>query len=162
MQTSRFQLGLIATLAVGLGFSLSSSEAVGYPAGAAVSMGTNPVFSVGGQLSGGDSETLSIGADDQAAVITDVILTATDRYTSCRARSRVILEDSTSTLASFGVGHNSNSSSGLDSVLASLQSGVRIEPGIAVTITSVELHEYSCHGSNMEVEYTVSGYYAQP
>jgi hypothetical protein len=32
MVTSRFQLGLIATLAVGLGFSLSSSEAIGYPA----------------------------------------------------------------------------------------------------------------------------------
>jgi len=162
MQTSRFQLGLIATLAVGLGFSLSSSEAIGYPAGAAVSLGVNPVFSVGGQLSGGDSETLSIGADDQAAVITDVILTATDIYTNCKARSRVILQDSTATLASFGVGHNSNSSSGLDSVLASLQSGIRIEPGIAVTITSVELHEYACHGSKMEVEYTVSGYYAQP
>ena len=39
MVTSRFQLGLIATLAVGLGFSLSSSEAIGYPAGAAVSLG---------------------------------------------------------------------------------------------------------------------------
>ncbi len=129
---------------------------------AAVSLGTNPVFSVGGQLTGGDTETLSIGADDQAAVITDVILTATDRYAICRARSRVILEGSTATLASFGVGHNSNSSSGLDSVLASLQSGIRIEPGIAVTITSVALHEYACHGSKMEVEYTVSGYYAQP
>ena len=47
MQTSRFQLGLIATLAVGLGFSLSSSEAVGYPSGAAVSMGANPVPELG-------------------------------------------------------------------------------------------------------------------
>ena len=48
MQTSRFQLGLIATLAVGLGFSLASSDAVGYPAGAAVSMGTNPLWAKGG------------------------------------------------------------------------------------------------------------------
>ena len=35
MQSSRFQLGLIATLATGLGFSVASSDAVGYPAGAA-------------------------------------------------------------------------------------------------------------------------------
>ena len=48
MQTSRFQLGLIATLAVGLGFSLSSSDAVGYPAGPAVSLGTNPIWNEGG------------------------------------------------------------------------------------------------------------------
>ena len=66
------------------------------------------------------------------------------------------------TLASFGIAHGSNSGSGVDSVVvASLHSGVRIEPGIAVKITSVELHKSSCHGS-MEVEYTVSGYYAQP
>ena len=49
MQTSRFQLGLIATLAVGLGFSLSSSDAVGYPAGPAVSLGTNPIWNEAGQ-----------------------------------------------------------------------------------------------------------------
>ncbi len=42
MVTSRFQLGLIAALAAGLGFSLSSSEAVGYPAGAAVSQDAAP------------------------------------------------------------------------------------------------------------------------
>jgi hypothetical protein len=50
MVTSRFQLGLIATLAVGLGFSLSSSEAIGYPAGPVVSLGANPIVSVGGTI----------------------------------------------------------------------------------------------------------------
>jgi hypothetical protein len=48
MQTSHFQLGLIATLAVGLGFSLASSNAVGYPAGSAISFHNNPVVSIGG------------------------------------------------------------------------------------------------------------------
>ena len=44
MQTSRFQLGLIAALAMGLGLALSSSPAIGYPAGAAVSFGANPLW----------------------------------------------------------------------------------------------------------------------
>ena len=50
MQTSRFQLGLIATLAVGLGFSLSSSEAVGYPSGPSVSLGSNPLWTRAGTV----------------------------------------------------------------------------------------------------------------
>ena len=41
MQTSRFQLGLIG-----------SSEAVGYPAGAAVSCGSNPLWAKAGEVSG--------------------------------------------------------------------------------------------------------------
>jgi hypothetical protein len=47
MVTSRFQLGLIATLAIALGFTLASSEAVGYPAGSAVSFHENPVVAIG-------------------------------------------------------------------------------------------------------------------
>ena len=45
MHTSHFQLGLIAALAVGLGFSLASTDAVGYPA-SAVSYGESPVVSM--------------------------------------------------------------------------------------------------------------------
>jgi hypothetical protein len=61
MVTSRFQLGLIATLAVGLGLSLSSSEAVGYPAGPVVSLGANPVWSDGGLVAvSGTKEVLTV------------------------------------------------------------------------------------------------------
>ena len=45
MQTSRFQLALISALSIGLGLSLATTDAVGYPAGSAVSLGANPVFS---------------------------------------------------------------------------------------------------------------------
>ena len=76
MVTSRFQLGLIATLAVGLGFSLSSSEAIGYPAGAAVSLGANPVWSSAGRLESGEgSRELVVVAPEKDLVITDVVLT---------------------------------------------------------------------------------------
>ena len=47
--------GLVAILALGLGLSLASSRAIGYPAGAAVSMGANPLFAKGGELSGGST-----------------------------------------------------------------------------------------------------------
>ncbi len=55
MADSRFQTTLITALALGLGFTLASSNAVGYPAGAAVSLGSNPVASFAGQISGTDS-----------------------------------------------------------------------------------------------------------
>ncbi len=48
MQTSRFQIGLITAMAAGLGATLTSSDAIGYPAGAAISLGANPVWSTGG------------------------------------------------------------------------------------------------------------------
>ena len=71
MVTSRFQLGLIATLAVGLGFSLASSDAIGYPAGAAVSLGSNPVISVGGTISSTSVELFTAPVDQ------DVVVTGT-------------------------------------------------------------------------------------
>jgi hypothetical protein len=165
MQTSRFQLGLIATLAVGLGFSLSSSEAVGYPAGAAVSLGANPVFSVGGQLSGTESRTLSPGSEGYAMVITDVMLTASDTSHSCRGNSRFIIQDSTGALASYAVGVTYDSRSYANwqpQLVGTLQSGIRIDPGGGLTIATEALYEGGCGGSKMEVEYTISGYYAQP
>jgi hypothetical protein len=82
MQTSRFQLGLIATLAVGLGFSLSSSEAVGYPAGAAISMGSNPTWSKGGVLSGDDNSIVIEAPTDQSVVFTDVALSLSSTNSS--------------------------------------------------------------------------------
>ena len=165
MQTSRFQLGLIATLAVGLGYSLSSSEAVGYPAGAAVSTGSNPVFSVGGHLSGTEVIALPIGSEGHAAVITDVILTGTDGSSSCRGSSRVAIQVPGSTLASFGIGVSYDSRSYANwepQLVSSLQSGLRIDPGVTATIEALEQYEGGCTAGSFDVEYTLSGYYAQP
>ena len=165
MQTSRFQLGLIATLAVGLGFSLSSADAIGDPAGAAISLGENPVFSTGGHLSGTESRSLAIASEDQAVIITDVLLTASDSSSNCRGNSRFIIQDSTGALASFAVGVTKDSrgyANWQPQLIGALQSGIRIDPGGGLTIATETLYEDGCGGSEMEVEYTISGYYAQP
>jgi hypothetical protein len=165
MLTSRFQLGLIATLAVGLGFSLASSEAIGYPAGAAISLGENPVFSAGGHLSGTESRSLTIASEEQTVIITDVMLTASDTTHSCRGNSRFTIQDSTGALASFAVGVTTDSRSYANwqpQLVGALQSGIRIDPGGGLTVATEALHQGGCDGSKMEVEYTISGYYAQP
>jgi hypothetical protein len=165
MQTSPFQLGLIATLAIGLGFSLSSTDAIGYPAGAAISLGENPVFSTGGHLSGTESRSLAIASEDQAVIITDVLLTASDSSDNCRGNSRFVIQDSTGALASFAVGVSRDSRSHANwqpQLIGTLQSGIHIDPGGGLTIATEGLHEDGCGGSEMEVEYTISGYYAQP
>jgi len=142
MQTSRFQLGLIATLAFGLGFSLSSSEAVGYPAGSAISMGTNPVWSVGGLPLA--TETIT-APPDQDMIITDVHFGNTDAQWL-----RVEMSLPSGSLAAF------SSDSPTDRHLWSLRSGIRIPAGETLTMA---FEGYYGLGSS---RYTVSGYYARP
>ena len=166
MVTSRFQLGLIATLAVGLGFSLASSEAIGYPAGAAVSLGSNPVVSVGGTLDGTETDVPLVAPTDQAFIVTDVVLSAMDSTSNCRGGVRVDLNSDGSLVGRFSVGlaipvydygdYQSNNA-------VRLESGIRIAPGKSLTIVAPERSSWgSCSGSGMEVHYTLSGYYAQP
>ena len=70
MDSSRFQLVLMATLAVGLGFSLASSQAVGYPAGPAVSLGTNPIWNEGGQHNSLTPKPIITAPGEQDVVMT--------------------------------------------------------------------------------------------
>ena len=166
MQTSRFQLGLIATLAVGLGFSLSSSDAIGYPAGAAVSYSSNPVVSVGGTLDGTETEAPLVAPDDQAIIITDVVLSAMDSQNNCSGAVRVDLSSDGSVVGRFSVGltvpiYDNSDYQPINTVR--LESGIRIAPGESLTIEAPERSSWgSCSGSGMEVHYTVTGYYAQP
>jgi hypothetical protein len=165
MQTSHFQLGLIATLAVGLGFSLASSEAVGYPAGAAVSYSGNPVVSVGGTLDGTETDAPLVAPIDQAIVITDVVLSAMDSNHVCRGGVRVDLSSDGSLVGRFSVGlaipvYDYGDYQPINAVR--LESGIRIDPGKSLTIQAPERNTWSCSGSGMEVHYTLSGYYAQP
>jgi hypothetical protein len=155
MQTSRFQLGLIATLAVGLGFSLSSSEAIGYPAGAAVSMGANPVWSVGGAVGDGSHVVITAPAD-QDLVVSDVFFGP--ECINCTLRFSLAVPDGT--LASYryrnqyyfyGPGERGFSYRMDEPVEQSLRSGLRVPAGDSLTLTV-----------DGTVDYTLSGYYAQP
>jgi len=145
MQTSSFQLGLIATLAVGLGFSVASSEAVGYPAGAAVSMGSNPVWSTGGQMV--DGSQIVATAESGDLIITDISLGSDDNG---GWRASFSLSDG-ALVAAFR-GYNLYTSH----MNRTFESGVRVPQGEDLTLV------WSSSGSPSNYVYTLSGYYAQP
>jgi len=155
MQTSRFQLGLIATLAVGLGFSLASSDAVGYPAGAAVSAGENPIVSGTGQLETTATAVFSVPVD-QRLIITDIITSArTGSTSSCPSSYSKELWIETSSgelLARIGL-HGLTSTANL----LSYRTGLVVPPGETVTVRRTG----SC-SSGIYLNYSISGYYAQP
>ena len=146
MQTSRFQLGLIATLAVGLGFSLASSDAVGYPAGAAVSMGTNPLWSRGGSVDSSSVSRINAPAD-QDMVVTDLLL-STPYHVEWVT---LTLEDGTNVGRAVLHGHTGERTAMVFS--HKFASGIRIPAG-----SYLQIDEAVGNG----LEYTLSGYYAQP
>jgi len=171
MQTSRFQIGLIAALSVGLGLALSSPNAIGYPAGSAVSYGTNPVWSRGGVLSGDASADLLTAPSDQAAVVTDINLSVTSTDPYCSMAMSVGLGDGSATdlssasLGRFGLGVNrENYSFTRYSPIhsAHLESGALVAPGDTLKLfTDVRWSDY-CSDSEIYMNYMISGYYAQP
>jgi hypothetical protein len=142
MQTSRFQLGLVSALAMGLGFSLSSSDAVGYPAASAISMGTNPVWSMGGVPS--PTETIT-APPDQDMVITDVHWSNSDAQW-------LRLEMSLSGVGVAGFVSDGNN----DRTSVSLRSGIRVPAGQTLNMNFDGYYGLSTS------KYTISGYYARP
>ena len=145
MQTSRFQLGLIATLALGLGFSLASSDAIGYPAGPAVSLGTNPVWSKGGGL----ADTVTVTATDGDLIITDCVFSSTQNGWW---RADLDLDDG-ATLAAF----RSENLQDRNGFVQHFESGLRVPQGSTLTI-----NWDGQYGASSYYRYTLSGYYAQP
>jgi hypothetical protein len=150
MQTSKFQLGMIAVLALGLGYTLSSSDAVGYPAGAAVSLGTNPVWSRGGYTSStADVITAPTGQD---IVVSDMILTL-----ACMPCSpRITMTVDGSTVGSFryyqAQDYYQDSMQSPYPIGHSFQSGIHVPAGSTLTLST----------DGTEFDYALSGYYAQP
>jgi hypothetical protein len=153
MQTSRFQLALIATLAVGLGLSVASSQAIGYPAGAAVSKGSNPLWTVGGSVRSASSSdtpsTLLAAPSDQDMVLTDLSLGSTDAGAHPVA---LLLDDGT--LLGYWIVHGTSGYEAGPQHMA-FTSGIRIPAG-----SSLKLNPGI--DSGRWVYYSLSGYYAQP
>ena len=151
MQTSRFHLGLIATLAVGLGFSLASSQAIGYPAGPAVSTGTNPLWAVGGNHYPGTPVDIITAPSDQDIVVTDVLMTF--ECTGCTPT--VILRANDTTISRTVFRHyrdGGNYATISVPIRHTFSSGMPVPAGQTLTM------EVSANS----VDYTLSGYYAQP
>jgi len=170
MQTSRFQLGLIATLSVGLGLALSSPQAIGYPAGSAVSYGANPVWSVGGVINGDGSADLLTAPADQSLVVTDINLSVTSNSSGCSGVVDVGLGNSgasdlsTADLGRFGLGlsRDNYSYTQYDPISSThLQSGVKVDPGDTLSLFADMRWDVYCSGG-IAMNYLISGYYAQP
>ncbi len=170
MQTSRFQLGLMAVLAIGLGYTLSSSQAVGYPAGAVVSAGANPIVSVGGEVRHASSTDLLTAPSDQDIILTDLVLTSWSDMDCKRShQSRLILSSGT-VVGEFETNsgnamryYDYDSDSGL-SISHSFSSGLRVPAGETLSLEVNQTGNFgSCDsGGGYGVRYAVSGYQAQP
>jgi hypothetical protein len=152
MQTTRFQLGLLATMAVALGLSLSSLPATGYPAGATVSLGSNPLWSEGGTIGSGTTDLPIVTAPaDQALVVTDLLVSG--ECNSCNVQ--VVLKAGSRTIGSvrlYSYATGGNYSSSPRWIGHSFSSGLVVPAGETLTMSTTEYR----------IDYTLSGYYAQP
>jgi len=142
MQTSHFQLSLIALLAVALGASVSSSEAIGYPTASAISASSNPIWNVGGTPT--SVETIT-APSDQDIVITDI------HFGSINAGW---LKMQFELLGEYVAGYAWDGTT--DRYKVTMSSGIRIPAGETMTVRFD--HTYSLSST----QYTLSGYYGRP
>jgi hypothetical protein len=150
MHAHRFHLILTTGLAICLGafgaVAILPTVAIGYPAGSAVSMGSNPIHSWGGITASADVLT---APSEQDLVITDVTLTCNS---TCDTRVQLQRSDGTS-VGMFWVSGGYGSSYDSLSIQQMFSSGLRIPAGQALSLIS---------SSGAQVAYTLSGYQAQP
>jgi len=166
MQTSRFQLGLIAVLATALGFSLSSSEAVGYPAGMTIAAGSNPIVSASGHIDLVSSSTrvssVLEAPADQDLIITDVVVGLLQNAESCRATGYLRVEDSSGIeLANITVQNPYLVNASSSPVQLRLESGLRVPAGRTVDVEWNFVYRY-CGFTSYDVDWVLSGYLAAP
>ena len=162
MQTSRFQLCLLVGLAVGLGMALRSGPAIGYPAGAAVSLGTNPVWSTGGSVvPDGSASSVITAPADQDLIVTDVVLTGHGYDSQRNCNFRVGLDtDAAVRLASFQIDTCDASDNSHNQTAGSIQHafsrGIPLEPGESLNIV------WTYVNIGCDLDWTISGYQAEP
>lgn len=169
MSSTPLHLMAVIGLAIGFGAALTMALQVqtagAYPAGPSISAGSNPIVSAGGSFEGPGSEAALSAPDDQDLIITDVILTASDTSSGCVGTSRVALSDGSTVLAQFSTGFTYDMRSFNNvkpQLIAQLGSGIRVAAGRTLTIQVTERYELYCSGSGIDLDWTVSGYHAQP
>jgi hypothetical protein len=175
---NRFHLSLTVGLAVCLGavatIALSPQDAIGYPAGPAVSAGHNPVVSAGGTTAWDSSSDLFTAPADHDIVITDIVLSGNTDSHRCKAQAWVKMDSASGTLGEFSVGtpvlytNSWVASGGETNLVVDLASGLRLPAGETAQLSvSTEGMSYDCGSSSsypnrVRVHYAVSGYLAQP
>ena len=165
MHTSHFHLFLTTALSICLGYTLSSSTAIGYPAGAVVSTGTNPIRSAAGSM---DLATTATNYDVLSAplahdlIITDVIAGLNQNSDYCDGNGVMRIQTSSGEVYAqvpVYMGHMDNTVPGVTTVQT--VSGLRIPAGTALNV-QWEWFSRQCGESSYKLRYNISGYLSQP
>jgi hypothetical protein len=160
---SHYQFNVSVFLALGLGVTLtlvlSPTDAVGYPS-AAVSLGQNPVLAMAGEVSDGSVVSLFSPEEGTDFVVTDVVLTmGRNTWTTCHSTVTLSLASDGRYVGRFSLQADGNNISyngaGTNhaQVSHSFTSGILVPSG-----DTLQLSASACE----VVNYTLSGYYAQP
>jgi len=142
--------------------SLLCAPAFAIP-GPSVSYGANPIWSVGGDLSlySSDTVTLNVAQTGQELIITDLVFTVRTSEYSCMILGTIEISDSSSTLGSYSVRGARYGEGQGDSVI-SMNSGIRLQEGENLVVTTTNIWHSNCSSGNSRVHYSLSGYYAEP
>ena len=130
--------------------------------GPVVSLGANPLFAIGGDLSLTTVETdeLTWSEPGQDAIITDIVITLSGFAGHCSCISSVKFEHGSETLAEFGL-WSGNTIGVVEPTVVNFSSGIRIPEGETLKLSSVIYHT-DCYAYSPRATYTLSGYYAEP
>jgi hypothetical protein len=121
-----------------------------------VSIGSNPVLSWAGQLSYSSNDTAGNAPSGYDVILTDIILT-TSSFCGSDGYDVTLTTSSGTRIGQFRLTSNYGNQSGYTSnVIANLNSGLVVPAGESLTIAAN--HSYQ----NCKLDYTLSGYLAQP
>ena len=164
MESSRFSITLIAFLSASLGAALASGPAIGYPAGAAISIGSNPVRSGSGSMeipSNTNTGTI-LYSETQHLVVTDLMIGFIQQDNHCRGsgEARIVGSDGVS-YANIPVYSTTLGNSSSQATQISTRSGFVIPPNTTVHLEWVWAWN-ECSRSQFQLAYNLSGYLANP
>ena len=138
----------LATFCIAVGWLFASSPAQGHPSGMVVSTGSNPIVNVAGQLSSSAWVSVLTAPEDQDIVVTDLVFSANH---SGAGEPELRLASTTQTVGRYFIFGGSYHGGG--PAHFSLQTGIRVPAGDSL--------ELNINTTNY-VNYSLSGYYAQP
>lgn len=157
---------LTAALALALGVSatlvLKSRDAIGYPAGAVISLGTNPIVQAAGTAGALSGSALLFAAPaGQRIIVTDVVLTGHGYDSQRNCNFRVGLDTGEAVrLASFQIDTCDASDNSHNQTAGSIQhafsAGIPLEPGESLNIV------WTYVNIGCDLDWTISGYQAEP
>jgi hypothetical protein len=138
----------LATICTAIGWIVTSTPAEGHPTGMVVSTGTNPIVNVAGQLNSAVWVAVLNAPATQDIVVTDLVFSANH---SGAGEPELRLASSHDTVGRYFIFGGSYHGGGASHF--SLQTGIRIPAGDSL--------ELNINTTNY-VNYSLSGYYAQP